>query len=564
MLNSEFSRNLLFAVVAAVLGGILAKKLKFQPIIGYIFSGIVLGLFLPSTTDISKLAELGIVLLLFSLGLEFPVKKIIGIFKHVLWAVLAQAILVTFLTSLFLIKLGFGVTPSVIIAFGIFCSSTAVVVKILSDRGEIETAHGVNMTGWLLVQDLMVVPAVVLISSLAQGGGNWILVSLGALFKAFYVITAMIIFGRLVIPRLVHKVASFNSRELLVLSSLAFAIGIAYLTYLLGISPALGAFLAGLILAESSENHAVFAEIRPLRDIFVAIFFVTLGFMVSPQVIFKNFFLISGIALFIIITKTVIDFIVAQTVGLRGKTGVAIALGLSQVGEFSFVIISLAVSVTLITPESAAIIIGSILLTLLLTPLMFESIVPVWRRLKEITQNIPWLHKYFVSKEVTVSPDAEYRDHIIVCGYGRVGGWVGHALTDIGTPFVIVDYNQEVVTELKKKNFPVIYGDPGEPEVLEAAGIKNARVVVLAIPDRVSQEALIAYVQTTAPEVKIISRVHLDEDWERLKLLRVHKVIQPEFEAAIAITRTIMVSMGKGREEVAERLKKLRISRSLK
>lgn len=564
MLNIGFSQNLLFAIVAASVGGITAKRLKIQPIIGYIVSGIILGSLLPANTDISGLAELGVVLLLFSIGLEFPIKKIIKVFKSVFIAVVLQAVLVTFISFLFLTRIGFEAVPAVIIAFGIFCSSTAVVVKILSDRGESETFHGITMTGWLLVQDLMVIPAVVIISAFSQGNGGWLAVSLGSGLKALYVIITTVVLGRLIVPLIIHKVASFNSRELLVLSSLSFAVGIALTTYLLGISPALGAFLAGLVLSESSENHAIFAEIRPLRNIFVAIFFVTLGFMVKPQILFGHFFEIVAIAVFVILVKTVFDFVIAQIVGFRGKTGVAIALGLSQVGEFSFIILSLAVSLKIIELESASIIIGSALITLLLTPFLFKSIVPVWKKLKEMTIRLPWLNKYFVGGVGHISERVEYKDHIIICGYGRVGGWVGRALREMGTPFVIVEYNQAIVSDLKGKGLPVIYGDPGEPEVLDAAGIAAAKAIVLAIPDRVSQEMLISYVQTVAPNVKIISRVHLDEDWERLKIMKIHKVVQPEFEAAVAITRTILVSMGKSKEEIGEKIKSLRISRSLK
>ncbi|PIP57338.1 hypothetical protein COX04_00035, partial [Candidatus Woesebacteria bacterium CG22_combo_CG10-13_8_21_14_all_45_10] len=238
--------------------------------------------------------------------------------------------------------------------------------------------------------------------------------------------------------------------------------------------------------------------------------------------------------------------------------------GLSQVGEFSFVILSLATSLKFIKQEDASLIIASALITLLITPFLFKSIIPVWKRLKQITLKVPWLNRYFVGSDRHLSERVEYRNHIIICGYGRVGGWVGRALNDVGTPFVIIEYNQAIVSDLKKKGFPVIYGDPGESEVLDAAGIKNAKVVVLAIPDRISQEMLIGHVQTVAPKVKIISRVHLDEDWERLKLMKIHKVVQPEFEAAIAITRTLLVSMGKSKEEIAQRVRSLRISRSQK
>lgn len=564
MLSSAFFVSLLLAVAAAFIGGILAKKFKLAPIVGYIVSGIFLGVFLSKETDVAKLAELGIVLLLFSLGLEFPLKKIVKIFKSVFWAVIVQAVLVTLLTFLFLIKTGFPQIPSLIIAFGIFCSSTAVVVKTLSDRGETETVHGEIMIGWLLIQDLLVIPAVVLLTSFAGGGASWPVIFGTAVLKAFYVVVTTLILGRLAISFLIHRVAAFNSRELLLLASFALATGVAYLTYLLGISPALGAFLAGLVLADSAESHAIFAETRPLRDIFVAVFFVTLGFMVRPEILFGNFGKIFVLAAFIILVKTVCNLVIAAAFGLRGKTVVAVSLGLSQVGEFSFVIFSLAASLKLLRLEDVSVVVASVLITLVATPFLFRSIIPVWRRLKKITAGYPRLHRYFATGEEQRPENTPFQNHIIICGYGRVGGWVGRALDEIKVPFVIVEYSQEIVSFLKKRGYPVIYGDPGEEEVLEAAGIRLAKAVVLAIPDRISQEMLISHVQSVAPGLKIISRVHRDEDWARLKLMKIHKVVQPEFEAAVAIVRILLTEMGKSKEEIASRVKSLRISRSLK
>jgi len=554
MLNSAFLVGLLWAIAVASAGGIIAKKFKVAPIIGYIISGMVLGTVLPSTADIARLAELGLVLLLFSLGLEFPVGKTVKVFKNIFWPVLIQAVVITGLSAVFLLKVGFGIVPAAIVGFCLFCSSTAVVVKILADRGETETLPGTLMIGWLLLQDLMVVVAVILISSF----------SFGSVLKAGYVIVVILVFGRLLVPFLIHKIALLNSRELLVLSSLAFAIGVAFLTYRLGVSPALGAFLAGLVLAESAENHAVFAELRPLKDIFVAVFFVTLGFMVKPAVLFGHFFLILGLAFFIILSKSLVDFAIALGAGFRGKTAVAIGLGLSQVGEFSFVILALAASLKVVEQDGASLVIASVLLTLLASPFLFRNIIPVWKYLKSVTAKIPWLNKYFVGFEPPLVGEPEYQDHIVICGYGRVGAWVGRALAEIGVPFVIIDYNRAVVSDLKKKGLPVIFGDPGETEVLEAAGIKNAKAVVLAIPDRISQEMLISHVQTVAPGVKIIARVHLDEDWERLKIMKVQKVVQPEFEAALAITKTLLTWMGRSKEEIAERLKSLKLARARK
>jgi len=564
MLDIGFSQSLLLALLGASIGGFIAKKLKLQPLIGYIFSGVILGSFITSSESIYKLAEIGIILLLFSLGIELSITRLGRVIKTALIGATTQIVLVSLLGFVFFTKVGFDSASAIIISLGLSLSSTAVVVKILSDRGERDTIHGNIMTGWLLLQDLAVIPMVILINSLAGGTGNWVVSSALSLLKAAYVLVVIIVLGRHIFPRLIHKVASVNSRELLLLSTLALALGTAYLTSLMGVSPALGAFLAGIVISESVENHAIFTEIRPLRNLFVAIFFVTLGFMVKPQVLMENIWLIMGIFILIMFVKAMINLLVSLMVGLKGKIPVAISLGLNQVGEFSFVIYSQAVILGLLSPERASVVIASVLMTLLATPFMFKSVVPVWRRLKDLTLRFPMLNKMFLGGDSKIAVRSEFSNHIIICGYGRVGGWVGKALFDLGLPFVIIDYDQEVVNHLRKEGFSVVFGDPAEPEVLEAAGIKEAKAIVLAIPDRVSQEMLIGNVQTCAPHVKIISRVHLDEDWERLKLFKIHKIVQPEFEAAIVITRTILVALGKSKDEINERIKKLRISHSLK
>ncbi|MCX6706258.1 MAG: cation:proton antiporter [Candidatus Woesebacteria bacterium] len=562
MPESTFLLVILVLIFASI-GGFIAKKLKAQPLIGYLVSGIVLGSFFPQASSISKLSEIGIILLLFSLGLELSFSRLIKVFKTAFLGGILQIILFSLVSYPFFLKIGFNAVASLIFALSFSLSSSAVVVKILADRGETETQHGGVMSGWLLVQDLAVIPIVIFINSLG-GGGGWISQSFGSFLKAFYVIVSAIVLGRHVVPYVFHKIASVNSRELLVISALGFSGAVAYLTSLLGISPSLGAFLAGLVISESIENHAVLGEIRPLRDLFVAIFFVTLGFLIKPLTIIHNFWLVMAIFSFTVIIKTLVNFLVTQFLGYRGKCAVSISMGLSQVGEFSFVIFSQSLLKGLVSPNDISIATGSVLLTIVITPYLFKKTVPFWKYLKKITQKVLWLNKYFVGGAFKDFAEPMLTGHIVICGYGRVGGWVGRALTETNTPFIIIDSSLDVVSNLKKGGLPVIFGDPAEPEVLEAAGIRRAKAVVVAIPDRISQEILISHVQTVAPDVKIISRVHLDSDWERLKILKVDKIVQPEFEAAIAITRSIFISMGKSREEIGERLKNLRISRSLK
>lgn len=554
---------LFFVVLAAVLGGFIAKLFKVPSLVGFIIAGATAGMLLPEDfRSVSNLAQLGTILLLFSIGVELSFERLAKFLNVAVFGASLQIILVTAIVFGILRLLGINATTSLILAAGFSLSSTAVVVKILSDRGEIETIHGGVMLGWLLVQDLAVIPMMVILPVLGNSGGEIAGTLLFSLGKAFGVVAGVVLLGKLVVPFLLHKVAEANSRELLLLLSLGLALGTAAVTSLFGISPALGAFLAGIVISESQEHHAIFAETRPLRDLFVALFFVTLGFLIIPGVVLSKFGLIVGLSIVVIIIKIIVTFFVSVAFGFRGKSAIASSFGLAQVGEFAFVIFSTALALNLIDVADTSIGISVTLLTLVLAPILFNMVLPVWRWLRKVTLGFPGLNKLFTTGERKEFEAPLMESHIIICGYGRVGKWVGKALGEFGIPFVVVEYDQNIVNELKDGGISVLYGDPTEPEVLEAVGIRQAKAVILAIPDRVAQETLIAYVQTVAPEVKIISRAHLDEDWNKLKNLRVDKVVQPEFEAAVEIVRSVLIGRGKNKEEVTEAIKSLRVSHS--
>jgi CPA2 family monovalent cation:H+ antiporter-2 len=556
--------GLFFVVLAAVVGGLVAKKLKLPGLVGYIVAGIVIGAILPpQLKEVSGLAQVGIILLLFSVGVELSFEKLSKYLRVAVFGALIQIFLVTLFSYFILSRFGIPSIASLVLSIGFSISSTAILVKILSDRGETDTIHGEIMLGWSLVQDLVVIPVMVILPVLAitSSGGLFVPIIV-SLLKAALVIIGTLVLGKVIFPYFIHRLAGTNSRELLLLAAIAMALGTAAITSFFGISPALGAFLAGVVISESQEHHAVFAETRPLRDLFVALFFVTLGFLVSPAVIISNFGLIIVLSVIILVLKAVVVFIISSLFGFKGKTGMANSFGLAQVGEFAFVIFSSALSLRLLSSGETSIGIAVTLLSLTVSPVIYGMTVPFWRKMKSATAKYPSISKLFMSGEHHDFDETAFKDHIIICGYGRVGSWIGKALKEYGIPFIVVDYNQKVVQKLKDAETAVIYGDPTEPEVMEAAGLRGAKAIILAIPDRVAQETLIAYVQTVAPDVKIISRAHQEGDWEKLKTLKVDKVVQPEFEAAVEIIRSVLISRGKNRDEISDAIRNLRVSHS--
>ena len=550
----SFTLALFIVLSSALMGGYIAKRLKFQPIIGYILAGVITSAIFPiSGLGIEKLAEIGGILLLFSIGLELSVNKFKNILKKILIASVLQMLLVTVFLFFVLRLFGFSNISSFVLAIGFSLSSTAVVVKTLFDRGESETIHGKLMIGWLLVQDLAVIPIMVILPILASNQESVIVLGGIAILKAIFLIVVSIVLGKHVVPFFVHKITILNSRELLVLTSIALAVGTAVGVSFFGISATLGAFIAGFVISESQENHTIFAEVRPLRDLFVALFFVTLGFFVSFPVIISHLGVILVLAIIVILLKFIVVSLINYLLKFSGKTMIISAIGLAQVGEFSFIIFSTAAVLKLIPSEIASIGIAVSLVTLILTPFIYKKALPLWKLLRS-------KFKIFSSLERNPKEIIDFSDHIIICGYGRVGGWIGRALQDKGIKFVVIDYNQEIVNSCLKKGISAIYGDPVEKEVLQMANITSAKAIVIAIPDRLSHESIIAHVETLSPNVKIISRVHLDEDYEKFRSLRVDRIVQPEFEAAVAITRNILISMGKEKDEIQRSIKSLRLS----
>ena len=557
------AHEIFFVLLAALIGGLSARLLKLAPIIGYIVGGVIFGgVFGVRGSQVATLAEIGAILLLFSTGIELSLTKLSRVVKIAVFGAIIQIILVTALVYLLLLPFGLGGLAGLILAFAFSLSSTAVIVKTLAERGEGETLYGEIMIGWSLVQDLAIIPVMVLLPVVVSPGGGGILgAAFGALFKATIVLAATLFLGKLVAPYLIRKVSGVNSRELLILSAVTLALGTAALTSLFGISPILGAFLAGVVISESQENHAVLAETRPLRDLFVALFFVTLGFFVTPGFILPNLFLIVSLAAFVIIVKFVVVFLITVLFKYHGRTALPVSLGLAQVGEFAFVILSYAAILGVVDEKVTSIGIAVALVTLLVSPMVYKANLSLWKRIRAFAAHSSLLSKIILgTDEKTLTGVKEYSNHIIICGYGRVGSWVGKALESLQIPFVVVDYNREVTGRLKSSGVEVIYGDPTEKEIIEAAGVRKAKAIVLAIPDEMAQEEIVAYVQNVNPKAKLLSRVHRDEDFEKLKILKVNKLVQPEFEGAISIVRSILSSMGKSREEINQRTKKLRLS----
>ncbi len=561
--------TLLLVFSAAIIGGVAAKLLRQPLVLGYIAAGILFGILAPRVTNrqfLQSIADVGVTLLLFTLGVEFSFHRLQKILGTMLWAAVSQIVLSTFVFLFFMMIVGFPFLASLIIAVAASLSSTTIVVKVLSERGELDTAPGEVMTAWLIIQDLAVVPIMILLPSVAalttRGDAGVVAAVLGvaaSIVKGAVALGLIVVLGKRVIPQMLGAVAGFGSREIFTIATVGLVFLSAILTYAAGLSAAIGAFVAGLLIAETSQNHAIFSEIRPLRDLFTVVFFVSLGLSIPVR------FLLGAAGILIVVSITVLFvkwFIVTglmRFLGYHRKTSFLVAVGLTQMSEFGFIIARQGLSAGALSQENYAFLVALIFLTILLGAPLVSQGAGLYYRLHRLF-SARWPGLFYGKKEAEMMhEELPYTDHVVLLGYGRVGRYIGRALEMAGVPFVVVDYNGSTIAHLKEKGIPVVYGDPADYDVLDFAQVDRARAVIIAIPDRHTQEMVIANAQTLNRRIKIICRTHHEEDQKRLKSLGVDAVVQPEFEAAVSIVERILPSFGVAGEDVAGKISRLKI-----
>ncbi|KKW11602.1 MAG: Sodium/hydrogen exchanger [Candidatus Gottesmanbacteria bacterium GW2011_GWB1_49_7] len=561
--------TLLLVFSAAIFGGATAKLVKQPLLLGYIAAGVLFGNVFPAITDQSFLkiiAETGVTLLLFTLGVEFSFHRLKRLMSTIGWAAVFQILLCIFVFLLLTMFLGFAFLPALIIAVAASLSSTAVVVKVLSERGELDTIPGEVMTAWLVIQDLAVIPIMILLPAVvsATTTGDISLVglmsSLGvSIVKAAIAIGIIIFMGRRLVPQVLGKVAGMGSREIFMLVTVGLVFLSAVTTYTLGLSAALGAFVAGLLIAETSQNHAIFAEVRPLRDLFAVVFFVSIGMGIPVHYLWRSAGLLAILTLAILLFKWFVVMGLMRFLGYHRKTSFLVAVGLTQMSEFGFIIAAQSVALGAIGGEHATLLIAVTFLTILISAPLIARGHGLYYAFHE------WLGKYtpmlfHTKKELAdMKEELPFRDHVVLCGYGRVGKYIGRALEMAGLPFVVVDYNNATIAKLKEKGIPVVYGDPADKDVLDFAQVDLAKALIIAIPDRHTQEMVIGHAQTLNRRIKIICRTHHEEDQKHLKSLGVDAVVQPEFEAAISIVERLLPTFGVPQDEIAGKISRLKI-----
>jgi CPA2 family monovalent cation:H+ antiporter-2 len=524
-------------LVAALIGGFIAQRLGQPLLLGYIVAGVLVG---PNTGgvtisdihDIELLAEIGVALLLFALGLEFNLKKL----ARVRWvAFIGTPIQIGLSIGLGLalgLSLGWSLYSALWLGALIALSSTMVILKTLMAQGALGTLASRVMIGMLIVQDLAVVPLMIVLpvlGNLAEG-----LPQLGlAVVRAGLFLAAMVLVGTRVIPFLLKRVAEWNSRELFLIAIMALGLGIGYATYLAGLSFAFGAFVAGMVLSESDYSHQALSDIIPLRDVFGMLFFVSVGMLLDPAFLLANMLSILLLVAAIGLGKALIFGGVVRAFGYRDDVPLAVGLGLFQVGEFAFVLARVGVAEGALSSDQYNMILAVALSTMLMTPFVTKAAEPLYRRFRE------WRGQS--AGPVFLLPDQGLSDHVIIAGYGRVGRYIAELLERLQIPSLIIDRDQRRMEQLKNSGLPVIFGDASSPIVLEAAGISHARLMLVAVSAAIDVETIVRQARQLNPELRIIARATQLGQLEVLRTLGIHEVVQPEFEAGLEMVRQTLL-----------------------
>ncbi|MQW58617.1 YbaL family putative K(+) efflux transporter [Sinorhizobium meliloti] len=558
----------LIATLVAGLGlafilGTLANRLRLSPLVGYLLAGVLIGPFTPGFVAdqalARQLAELGVILLMFGIGLHFSLHDLLSVRTIAVPGAFGQMALVTSLGFIVTQAIGWPIGAGLVFGLALSVASTVVVLRALQEKRQLETDGGRIAVGWLVVEDVAMILALVLLPAFADvlGGSanraepensemltflepHTISGALGltlAKLTAFFALMAIV--GRRVIPAILHYVAHTGSRELFRLAVLAIALGVAFgAAELFGVSFALGAFFAGMILAESQLSQRAAQETLPLRDAFAVLFFVSVGMLFNPMILVEQPLLVAATFLIIVIGNAAAASAIAVMFGYSLRIAVTLGLSLAQIGEFSFILAGLGVELNLLPETGRDLVLAGAILSILINPLLFAGLDRLMPRLENRAPvRTEEEGRIDITPKLTTT---SLTDHAILVGYGRVGRLVAETLQNAGQPYLIVEERQVVADQLRAGGVDVISGNAAQPGLLEAANVNSAKWLISAIPNPFESGNFIEHARATNPKLEIIARAHSDAEVEYLKRLGANLIIMGEKEIARSISEHIL------------------------
>ncbi|HPH06962.1 MAG TPA: YbaL family putative K(+) efflux transporter [Methylotenera sp.] len=540
----------------ALIFGFIAERCKLPALVGYLFAGILIGPatpgFVADVSIASQLSEIGVMLLMFGVGLHFSINDLLSVKKIALPGAVIQMTISTVLGMWLANWWGWTLGEGLIFGLALSCASTVVLLKALESRGILASMNGKIAVGWLVVEDLITVLVLVLMPPLASilGGVTtesgstplWQTISF-TLLQVTGFIVLMLVVGKRMLPWILWQVAKTGSRELFTLSVISAAIGIAYGAALIfSVSFALGAFFAGMVMRESEFSHRAAEESLPLRDAFAVLFFVSVGMLFEPTILLTKPLNVLAVVAIIVFGKSIVAMVITLAFRYPLNTALTVAASLAQIGEFSFILAGLGVSLGMLPVEGMSLILAGALISIAFNPLVFSVIKPLKTCVLGISETARHYEKRIDQfSELPMNTERKYlKGQVVLVGYGRVGKKIATALREKNVAFVVADENRELVEALRKTGIQAVFGDASEPAVLIQAHIANASMLVIATPDSINIRKMVETAKTLQPEIQIVIRTRNESESNLLKAESAGKVFYEKEELANSMCKFII------------------------
>jgi len=559
--------------------GLVAQRLRLPPLVGYLAAGIVAGTFTPGVVAdaglAAQLAEIGVILLMFGVGIHFSLDQLLAVRRIAVPGAIVQISVATVLGGLLARTWGWAWGPALVFGLSLSVASTVVLLKAMEERGALDTVDGRIAVGWLIVEDLAMVLALVLLPALAlplggepvglastaASGNVWVAIAI-TLGKVAAFLALMLVVGRRAVPWLLEHVARTGSRELFTLAVLAVALGVAVgAAALFGVSFALGAFFAGVVISESDLSHQAASDALPLQDAFAVLFFFSVGLLFDPRILLSSPLHLLGVVGVIILGKSIAAFGIVLAFKHPVHRALVVSASLAQIGEFSFILVALGVTLGILPAEATSLIVAGALLSITLNPLVFGLLGPIER----------WIRAHPRLNDVLeqADPDDPLRtipthgghflvDHAVLIGHGRVGSTVAKALTAAGIPYVVIEQDRRTVEALRREGIPAVYGDATRALVLDHANVAKARLLIVTTPDPYHARQIIVTSKRVCPNLVTVVRTHSVPEMEFLEAQDVGRVLMGERELAYGMSHFALMTMGRSDDEADRAVTALR------
>lgn len=557
--TSALVATLAVGVSLAFALGMVARRLRLPALVGYLAAGVLIGRhvigFIADTTIAAALADLGVVLLMFGTGIHFSIRDLLAVRSVAVPGAIAHRVIMTIAGVAVGMILGWGFVGGLVLGLAISTASTVVLLRALIEQGELDSVAGRVAVGWLIVEDLLTVIILVVLPSAAPiltGEGGSILETLGdlvvALLLAAVFVGVMLVAGMRLVPPILDLVARERSRELFVLVVLTLALGVSYVGYeVFGVSLALGGFLAGAVVSESDLSHQAAADATPLRDTFSVLFFVSVGMLVDPGWIIGHPVQVLLVSAVVVGVKALAAYGVVLGLGYPSRIGLTMGAALAQIGEFTFILVTMGVALGLVPADALQVVVAAALVSITLNPLMFRLVDPIgrWAATVPVLERLGHRSVADVATLDRSHPEERLRNHAIVCGHGRVGRLVTSALERRGFSFVVITDDRHETARLRQRGTTTLFGDAANPELLAHAHIAEARLLIVAIRDEHATRLIVQRARELMPRIPLVVRTHNEQ--ERDLFMDMGGDIQAvlgELEVGVQMTRYALTRLG--------------------